>query len=559
MRHLASKRNFLLLSLLLTAISMVASPILRNLEIYVELHDNGDADITEIRKMYIDSEGTEGYISIGNLEGSAIKNFSVSDENTTFVNEGSWNINRSRKQKEGRCGIVSKSDGYELCWGLGENGERTYQIKFTVTGLVRSYKESDGFNWTFISRNMEPSAESASVFITAPEHPGGLPEDSVNAWAFGFQGEVELEDEGVTVYTTRPMDPENAMIVMVEIPKGILHPSMSDNESFKDVRKEAFEGSDYHEYTWYEKAWNEIKRDAELLWGLLFGLLIFGFMVYTAISTRMERKKLLKTVDWYREIPVNGDLVRASALYNAFYLGGGIKNEDLISSLVLRLVRTGTLRVENRYVAPTGLKKIMGAEGKMQDCIVIGEFNDKNRLLQNASLRKLYDIMRLSAGDDLVLQPNELKKWMHSHETEVMDFMKSIDNKISMKQAKKSIDDVRKVFGLKKFLSDFTLANERHLSEVALWNDYLVYATLYGVADQVMADMKKLNPEYLQLNQIARNLTDQRVVPMLTAATFSSATSVRRSVESRNRGRGGSSSFGGGGGSRGGGGGGGVR
>ena len=118
--------------------------------------------------MYIDSEGTEGYISIGNLEGSAIKNFSVSDENTTFVNEGSWNINRSRKQKEGRCGIVSKSDGYELCWGLGENGERTYQIKFTVTGLVRSYKESDGFNWTFISRNMEPSAESASVFSTAP-------------------------------------------------------------------------------------------------------------------------------------------------------------------------------------------------------------------------------------------------------------------------------------------------------------------------------------------------------------------------------------------------------
>ena len=195
----------------------------------------------------------------------------------------------------------------------------------------------------------------------------------------------------------------------------------------------------------------------------------------------------------------------------------------------------------------------------MQDCIVIGEFNEKNRLLQTSSLRKLYDIMRQSSGDDLVLQPNELNRWMRAHETEVMDFINSIDNKISKKEARKSIDDVRKVYGLKKFLSDFTLANERHLSEVALWNDYLVYATLYGVADQVMADMKKLNPEYLQLNQIARNLTDRNVVPMLTAATFSSAKSVRQSVESRNRGRGGSSSFGGGGGFRGGGSGGGVR
>ena len=92
-----------------------------------------------------------------------------------------------------------------------------------------------------------------------------------------------------------------------------------------------------------------------------------------------------------------------------------------------------------------------------------------------------------------------------------------------------------------------------------MWNDYLVYATLFGIADQVMADMKQINPEYLQMNQISRNLTDHRVVPLLLATTSSTATSIKQSVESRNSGGGGRSSFGGGGGFHGGGSGGGVR
>ena len=97
----------------------------------------------------------------------------------------------------------------------------------------------------------------------------------------------------------------------------------------------------------------------------------------------------------------------------------------------------------------------------------------------------------MASGEDLVLQPRELKKWMGRHEDEVMAFVKLLKESVSLKQAKAEIEDTKKVFGLKKYLQDFTLANERHVSEVSLWNDYLVYATLFGIADQVMADMKQ--------------------------------------------------------------------
>jgi len=209
-------------------------------------------------------------------------------------------------------------------------------------------------------------------------------------------------------------------------------------------------------------------------------------------------------------------------------------------------------------VAATGFKKMFGGKGKDMDCIVIGDFDASNRLMGDKTLHNLYDIFKKASGGDRILQPSELERWFLSNKEESLLFLKSLDNSVSLKEAKNSIDDVRKVYGLKKFLEDFTLANEHHLSEVALWNDYLVYATLYGIADQVRKDMEKINPEYLKMDEIARTLTNQKVVPLLTAATLSSAHSVKSSG-SRGSGGGGSASFGGGGGFSGGGSGGGVR
>jgi len=38
---------------------------------------------------------------------------------------------------------------------------------------------------------------------------------------------------------------------------------------------------------------------------------------------------------------------------------------------------------------------------------------------------------------------------------------------------------------------------------VSLWKDYMIYATLFGIAEQVIKDMKKINPEYFNMDQVA--------------------------------------------------------
>lgn len=48
---------------------------------------------------------------------------------------------------------------------------------------------------------------------------------------------------------------------------------------------------------------------------------------------------------------------------------------------------------------------------------------------------------------------------------------------------------------LKKYMEDFSLLNEREVPELVLWEKYLVYATAFGIADKVLAQLKIRYPE----------------------------------------------------------------
>ena len=560
MKPLVNKSLWLLTIMLAVTTMVSASPSLRKLDIQVDLRDNGDAEIIETRQMSIDSEGTECYIVIGNLNGRDITDFYVTDETgKKYTNIGEWEVDRSRKWKTGKCGIVRKSDGYELCWGLGQSGERIYIAHYVVTNMVLSYKESDGFNWMFVARELSPSPQLVDINIHASCLKSGLPEDSINIWLFGNRkGNIEKLDNSVEAKVTS-MEFDESVIVLLELQKGLLHPAKSDNRTFKEVRKKAFEGSDYEEEkSGLKKAWDFVVKNIKSLIGGLICLLIAFWTISSSVRLKRERKNLLNNLEWYRQVPVNGNLRRARNLMGAFYMANPIPQNNLINAMLLQLIRTKTLRIEEHYVDATGFKKVFGGQGKNMECIVLGEFDSSNRLLSDGPMKKLYDIIKASAGEDGILQPNELKKWMNRHKMEVLEFVNTLDKgSLNLKEAKRSIDDVQKVFGLKKFLEDFTLANERHITEVSLWKDYLVFATLFGIADQVMADMKRVNPEFMKMDIETRNMTNKTLVPVFASSFCNGVASATKG--SRSSGGGGSGSFGGGGGFSGGGSGGGVR
>ena len=182
--------------------------------------------------------------------------------------------------------------------------------------------------------------------------------------------------------------------------------------------------------------------------------------------------------------------------------------------------------------------------------------------------RRLHSIFQKAAGDDGILQAKELERYMEKYPDRLKYFVQLLHTDVSFDQAEHERkigpnDRVSQLFGLRKFLDEFTLANERHVQEVALWKDYLIYATLFGNAEQVLKEMKEINPEYLKMDQVAQVVEQAVIIPSFThSMNYGTirAQQYQQQVNARRMsGGGGSVSWGGGGGFSGGGHGGGVR
>ena len=528
-----------------------ARPQLNRLDIRVVLSHNGDARITETRQMSIDSEGTECYIGVGVFEGSEVRDLTVTDETgLEYENVGSWDIDRSRSWKAGKCGIVTKHGGYELCWGLGDSGERTYITSYTYTNLIHAHPDADAIRHVFLDADVSPKPDKAYLTIEADSL---LTEENSGIWGFRFGGELGFDNGKMVAYNDEPFGRSGAMYIMCRFDKGLFEPVFQDDDSFENKKQQAFEGSDYVGDGYGSGGGGD---DSMGFIGILFFLGMFvlpivGGIWYFVYVWR-ARKKAFKDLLWYRDIPMKGNLQKANDMLNAYkYFGTDYNN--LLSACVLKLINMGAISIESR----------LNSKGKTEQNFVMHEL--PNYADQPLLLRKIHNIFKTAAGEDTVLEPKELKSFMRSTKNESItdSFINTLHTKTGITHYKDRLEEVRQVFGLKKFLKEFTLLDERGVKEVALWKDYMIYATLFGIADQVISDMKKINPEYFNMDQVANQMADNMTLPMIRSTLLNStsrAVANKAAREARASGRGGHSSWGGGGGGFSGGGfGGGVR
>ena len=548
MKHSTNKLKAALCSitLIVWCCSAVAAPKLHDLSIRVMLQTNGDAHITETRRMTIDSEGTEVYIVIGNLGQSQLVNPQVTDETgRQYQYIGAWDIDRSRDEKSGLCGIVTKRDGYELCWGLGESGERTYVTSYTITSMVHRYDDADAFNYMFVAEGMSPEPEHVRLVISRAD---GQPftADSTGIWAFRFQGDIQLQDGSIVAETTEPFSRRSAMIVMAQFGVTQFTPQTHADGTFDDLQQQAFEGSDYLDGD----------DDGEVFFIIFFIIILIALpLIFVAylVYKWWQRRKVMKDLTWWREAPEGCNLQSANNILNAYrYFTSDYNN--LLSACILRLISIGAISIEPHT----------DQNGNTTQNFVIHPLPDADH--QERMVRMIHNIFLKAAGNDTILEPNELRTWMQrrANQSVVDSFVQNLHTKTSIYQysGQETRDTVRQLFGLRKYLKEFSLLDERHVAELDLWKDYMIYATLFGIADQVIRDMKRINPEYFNMDQVASQMADDMTLPTIYH-TFHNSTSrawvSKAEREARASGGGGHASFGGGGGFSGGGFGGGVR
>ena len=578
MKGTAKGTRLITLALMLWASSTMvfAQSVLHDLDIRVELSRNGDARITETRQMTIDNKGTECYIGLSEMSPSTVKDLSVSDESRQqYENIGEWKLDRSRSEKAGRCGIVEKGNGcYELCWGLGDSGQRTYVTSYTITGLVRGYPDADALRHVFLDENVSPKPIHAKVTIVGADTTLVFTPDTCGIWGFRFYGELGFENGTMVAETTGPMNSEAALYIMAQFPKGMLEPAIqTTDDTFEHKKQLALEGSDYVDVDIVQLSDGKRGMSAPTAIGILGGTIVcLGGILYSFSGSRSRKKRkkimaLVKSVDYFKSIPLEANLQKANDMLNAFNVGKAHNYKRLISATILHLINEGVFSVE----------PMMTEAGKMAKRFVVKEKLPVEKDWSPLAY-KMHEIFNKASGENHVLDPKELETYMENDNNRkvVKSFLNALHTMRTLEYYENHKDEVCEVFGFKRFLEDFTLMNERHLTEIKLWNDYMVWATLYGNAEQVIKDMKAINPEFFKMDHVAIQLSDNDILPVVYASVFKGTDHVfdimlnsrkepvrsyrSRSSSSRSSGGGGRSSYrGGGGGFSGRGGGGGIR
>lgn len=548
---------FLAAVLSLVAVPLCAGSDVDSLRINVELRDDGAALVTETWRINVSDDISEWYLVADNMGRMTIEDLRVSDETAyesyEYINEGEWNVNRSRARKAGRCGLVTKSDGYEICWGVGSSGWHTYTVRYLLTGLVKGHEDLDGFNHMFVARDLGSSPQSIVLTIRKPGLE--LTTENTKVWAFGFHGEIHVEDGAVVARTTEPFTRRSALIAMVGFEKGLFHPALTESRTFDEVRQTAMEGSDYR----------EPDKDGDFWIGLLVGLgvVLSVFVSVKVIVKTVKRKRELlgggmRNVAWFRDAPLGGDLKKSSNILLAFSGNTMLERQNLIAAYITRLFYRGAF-------------EIVPQPGKSKPLMRIRELevDDSTDSRSDAGLEsRLYSFIKEAAGEDGILQKNELQRWANRHGEALYDWGVDAWNGVTIWTMKP--EDARQVFGLRRYLKDFTMIKDRGVVEVKLWNNYLIFASLYGIADQLMKDFRKVCPEYFTLSSAARLLDDDVTTFMIwnminmTSRDFNTAASTYEASRSNDSGSGwsgggGMASWGGGGGFSGGGSGGGGR
>ena len=128
-----------------------------------------------------------------------------------------------------------------------------------------------------------------------------------------------------------------------------------------------------------------------------------------------------------------------------------------------------------------------------------------------------------------------------------LDVVRGIENDLDDSMYEEAL----KVAGLKKFFNEFGNMTDKEAIDVKLWEEYLMYAQIFGVAEKVAKQFKKLYPDVIT----DYDYNTFVYINHVSYSGISSANSAYSRAQSYSSGGGGFSSGGGGGGSFGGGGG----
>lgn len=539
---------FLIITFLFSISFVSAKNNIYDIDIKVYLDEDGNADIEEVWNVK-GSDGTEWYKVLNNLGNMELTNFKVYMDGSLLTYK-EWDVDESLSQKKGYYGINYTNDGLELCFGKYDYKNHTFKLEYELSNFVFNTNDSQVIYYNFIDKLSDVNFDNFTIEISSYyDFP-----DTLDVWGYGYKGYAYVYDGKIYMSNESDMD-GNYVVLLAKFPLNTFNTSNTTKyDTFDDVYNKAEQGSfDYNYSNILSNVMNFIITIFNILIFFLPFIIVFFVARGTSYGYKDNKKITKKNTEFFRDIPCNKDIYYANAL--ASLNKWSKSSASILGAILLKWIKEGKVQI----LKEKSTKIVLNKDVKLD----IKEEQD------------LYDMMYKASGDG-ILETKELEKWAKKNYSKYLNLFDKIKNnkikelkeqghiykRTNRKECKyKNVmddilyEDSKKLYGLKLFLEEFSSINTKEAIEVKLWDEYLMFAYIFGIADKVAKQFKNLYPEYIE-NLDTVDFDTIIFLNIISTRSVSAASTARSRAQSYSSGGGGFSSGGGGGGSFGGGGGG---
>ena len=548
---------------------------------------------------------------------SEITNVEVEDvtngNNIYFIQDDEWQYHVDKNHYYG----TENDDGdFEIGWGVGldnSSGKRKYQISYTVNDAITKYNDYAELYWQFVGKDFEISADKITGTIYLPSNVSnkenikvwGHTEDlNVTIYATDTNKiEFELNDFRSGRYVEiRTLFPTELITSSGRIKnKEILETAINEETKWANKANERRKQQE-----WIDKNLPIILFVAYILINVVL-IVVFVKKIVKYAKKLKELKKYEPTtkLEYFRDMPdenaapgeawkmLNMNIssftsttfgkVFSATMLNLTLKGyldikqeKNTKGKENINIYLLKQVSYGLKPSEERIMSFV----ISAAKGK--EVITLKELEKyiKNHTSKTESLLKgTYKAIENQLITEQIIDSQvqeEYKKYKEiqlGYISTIIFFLCftfiaffvpiiifAIDAIMCGRIAKKlnvltqkGVDLQEQWKGLKKYMEDFSMLDKREVPELVIWEKYLVYATVFGIADKVIKQLKMVYPNYDEITNGVNTYTCMNIMMHTNfSSSFSNAisSSVASATYSSGSGGGGGFSGGGGGGRR---------
>lgn len=576
-----------------------ASLYLNNLDFYAEIDTNGNMNVTETWNIRISNTNTlYKTFELDENKYSGITNVQVSEVGRgAFTETDEWAYHLT---KDYYFGGINDDGKFEISFGVGlddSTATNTYKISYTVVDAIKKYDDCAELYWQFLGSDAAIDASKITGTIKLPSEADS--KEDIRVWGHveTLNGEIYVTSTDTVEFSLDNYISGNYVEVRIAMPSEMIE--TAERTYNKNVLPSIIE----EETEWANEA--NVRRERKqrnekiIKTVIIVAMVIIGIVLLRQtvkyIKILKNTKKLIPTekYEYFREKPdKNSTPADALFLYNNGVNVASTAFGNVFSATLLNLSLKGYFKITVEQ-NEKGKKETLIYKTKKDIEDLQYEEERIARFVKNAidskekiTIKELQKYIRNHASSvSSLIEKTGIETKNKNKMTENFDEEKSkekskyvgiaivyfavamfciaflpvailliinailalmINGKLS-NLTQKGIDEREKWKGLKKYMEDFSLLNEKEIPALEVWEEYLVYATVFGIADKVIKQLKMVYPQIDEMD----DFNTASYIYLMSHTDFNSSFSkaINSSISSTmSSGSGGGGGFSGGGG-----------